>query len=488
MKIKALVALTASVAAIAGATYDSASAQSRSRSIGQSSSAQAAKQHPQIVEEFGGEETGARGAYIRNVGAKVANQTNISGGGNAFRITTLNSPVMNAFAVPGGYLYITRQLVGLMNDEAELASVLGHEAGHIAARHSSERQRAGIFSQLLTIGATILTGSSQIGQMLGQVSQLSVLKYSRDQEFEADDLGVRYIAAAGYDPLASASFLGSLGAATSLESRAAGRNDERSTPTWARTHPLSEARVKRATQKAQATGKAGAGVRNRDTFLAQMDGLMVDDDPKQGVVDGRTFTHPDLRLRFAVPTGYGMQNGVRAVSIVGQRGQAQFSGGNYTGSLDTYIGKVMQSIVGQQAQVSVPQPRDTTVNGIPASYTITRVNSQQGALDLAVMAYRWDNDTVYHFATITPAGSGFGPFESMIQSLTRITAAEAAAIRPRVIDVVTVGPRDTISTLASRMAYNDLKEERFRVLNGLMSGAALRPGQKVKIVVYGTRA
>jgi len=189
-----------------------------------------------------------------------------------------------------------------------------------------------------------------------------------------------------------------------------------------------------------------------------------------------------------VATGYGMQNGVRAVSIVGQRGQAQFSGGGHTGSLDSYIGKVFQSIVGQQAQVSVPQPRETTINGIPAAYTTARVNSQQGALDLAVIAYRWDNDTVYHFATITPAGSGFGPFESMIESLSRITAAEAAAIRPRVIDVVTVGPRDTVATLAARMAYNDLKEERFRVLNGLASNAALRPGQKVKLVVYGTRA
>ncbi|HEY0113253.1 MAG TPA: M48 family metalloprotease [Allosphingosinicella sp.] len=489
MKIKALVALSASVAAIASVSFSSAQAQSsRTRSISQSTAAAAAKQHPQIVEEFGGEESGARGQYIRAVGTKITAQTNIANASNSFRVTTLNSPVMNAFAVPGGYLYITRQLVGLMNDEAELASVLGHEAGHIAARHSSERKRAGILTQLLSIGAAVVTGSGQLGQLAGQLSQGLFLKYSRDQEFEADELGVRYIAAAGYDPLASASFLNSLGAATSLESRAAGRNDERSVPSWARTHPLSADRVSRATAKARATGRAGSGLRNRDAFMAQIDGIMVDDDPKQGVVDGRTFTHPDLRLRFSVPTGYGMQNGTRAVSIVGQRGQAQFSGGNYTGGLDTYLQRVFQSIVGQQQQVSMSQPRETTINGLPAAYSTARVNSQQGALDLSIVAYRWDNDSVYHFATITPAGSGFGPFESMIQSLSRISAAEAAAIRPRVIDVVTVGPRDTVATLAARMAYNDLKEERFRVLNGLAAGTALRAGQKVKIVVYGTRA
>jgi predicted Zn-dependent protease len=487
MKIKALAALSASLAVMSFATADIATAQSKTRSISQSSAATAAKQHPQIVEEFGGEETGARGAYIRQVGAKVANQSNIAGGGNAFRITTLNSPVMNAFAVPGGYLYITRQLVGLMNDEAELASVLGHEAGHIAARHSSERQRAGILSQILAVGAALVTGSGQIGQLAGQLSQGLFLKYSRGQEYEADDLGVRYIAAAGYDPLASASFLGSLGAATSLEARAAGRNDERSVPSWARTHPLSADRVRRATQKAQATGRAGSGLRNRDQFLTYIDGIMVDDDPKQGVIDGRTFTHPDLRIRFAVPDGYGMQNGVRAVSIVGQRGQAQFSGGNYTGSLSSYIGRVFQSVVGNQQRVPQTEVRTTTINGIPAAYSMARVNSQQGQLDLSVVAYQWDNDTVYHFAMITPAGSGMGPFESMVGSLSRITAQEAAAIRPRMIDVVTVGPRDTVASLAARMAYNDHKEERFRVLNGLASNGSLRAGQKVKLVVYGTR-
>jgi len=489
MKVKALFALSVSLAARASVAADApALAQSKTRSISQSTAATAAKQHPQIVEEFGGEENSARSAYIKQVGAKVAAQTNIAGGASAFRITMLNSPVMNAFAVPGGYLYVTRQLVGLANDEAELASVLGHEAGHIAARHSSERKRAGIFSQILAVGLGVVTGSSQLGNLAGQITQGVVLSYSRKQELEADDLGVRYIAAAGYDPTASASFLYSLGAATSLQARAVGRDDERSTPSWARTHPLSADRVSRATKTAQATGRAGKGLRNRDTFLARLDGIMVDDDPRQGVIDGRTFTHPDLRLRFAVPNGYGMQNGARAVSIVGQSGQAQFGGGRFSGDLGGYIGQVFQAIAGQQSQIGYVQPRATTINGIPAAYSTARVNTQSGAVDLSVVAYRWDSNTAYHFAMITPAGSGLGPFESMVGSLNRISASEAAAIRPRVIDVVTVGPRDTVATLASRMAYNDYKEERFRVLNGLAAGASPRIGQKVKIVVFGTRA
>jgi predicted Zn-dependent protease len=483
MKTKALLALCASAAALAAA--GGAEAQNRTRSISQSTQAQAAQQHPQIVEQFGGEEAGGRGAYVRSIGAKVAAQTNIAGGANAFRITTLNSPVMNAFAVPGGYLYVTRQLVGLMNDEAELASVLGHEAGHIAARHSQERQRTGLLSQLGAVLVGVVTGSSQIASLAGQVTQGIFLKYSRDQEFEADDLGVRYLAAAGYDPGASATFLNSLGAATSLDARAAGRNDERSTPSWARTHPLSADRVSRATRRARATGRSG--VRNRDQFLAQIDGIMVDDDPRQGVIDGRTFRHPDLRLRFSVPEGYGMQNGTSAVSIVGQRGQAQFSGGAFNGDLGSYIAQAFRAVAGQQ-QVQYGQPRSTTINGLAAAYSTARVSTQQGQLDLTIFAYRWDSNTAYHFAMITPAGTGLGPFASMVQSIGRMTAAEAAAIRPRVIDVVTVGPRDTAASLANRMAYSDLKLERFRVLNGLAANEALRPGQKVKLVVFGTRS
>jgi len=487
MTSRTLLTFCASLLAIGAATASPAQT-GKTRSISQSTSAEAAKNHPQIVEQFGGEETGTRAAYVRSVGSRVTAQSNIQGGGNAFRITTLNSPVMNAFAVPGGYLYITRQLLGLMNDEAELASVLGHEAGHIAARHSSERTRAGIFSQILSVGAAIVTGSSQIGQLAGQVGQGLFLNYSRKQEFEADDFGVRYIAAAGYDPTASATFLASLGSATSLESRAAGNKDERSTPSWARTHPLSADRVTRANQQAQKTGKVGRGLRNRDQFLAQIDGLMVDDDPKQGVIDGRTFTHPDLRLRFAVPDGYGMQNGASAVSIVGQGGQAQFAGGAFSGDLGNYIAQAFKAVAGAQAQVNYTQPRSTTVNGIPAAYSTARVATQNGQVDLTIFAYQWSSTSAYHFAIITPAGAGLGPFTSMVQSIGRISASEAAAIRPRIIDIITVARGDTVQSLAGRMAYNDLKVERFRVLNALGANSVLTPGQRVKLVVYGTRA
>jgi predicted Zn-dependent protease len=495
MKSKMLIALTASAVTIGLAT--AGQAQRAPRAISQTAAQQAAQQHPALVEEFGGAEGGARGAYVTNVGRRVAAQSGVPGATGAFTITTLNSPVMNAFAVPGGYVYMTRQLLGLMNDEAELASVLGHEVGHIAARHSEQRQSAAtrnsIFGALGQILVGQVLGNAGIGQVLqqgiGQGFQLATLKFSRTQEFEADDLGVRYLTGAGYDPAAAPSLLASLGAATSLEARAVGRTDQRSAPAWAQTHPLSADRVRRSTQRAQATGRVGTGVRNRDQFLAQLDGVLVDDDPRQGVVDGNSFRHPDLRLTFSVPQGYGMQNGARAVTISGSNGQAQFSTARFNGNLGTYIGQVFQSIAGNQAgQLQIPQPRQTSVNGIPAAYTTASAQTQSGQVDVTVFAYQWDQDTAYHFVTLTRGGTGAGSFAPMFGSLRRLSASEASAIRPRVIDVVTVRPGETVQTLAGRMAYDDLKLERFLTLNGLQASTRLAPGQKVKLVVYGSRA
>lgn len=472
-----------SVLAFAGG----AAAQSGQRQLGSGEVRQAQAAHPQIVQEFGGAETGSRAAYVTSVGRRVAVQSNIANAGAATTITMLNSPVVNAFAIPGGYVYITRQLMSVMNDEAELASVLGHEVGHIAANHSKSRSRAGLLSQIGAVLVGAVTGSGQLGQAAGQVAQLATLKFSRDQEYQSDALGVSYLTRAGYDPAATASMLCQLGAATTLEGRVAGRNDERTTPSWTRTHPLSEDRVKRALVAAQKTGKAGVGLRNRDQFLAALDGVTVDDDPRQGVIDGDQFIHPDLRLKFTAPPGYTMQNGTTAVAIQGQSGQAQFGTATFSGDLSTYIGSVYNGLTGGKTQIQVPRPQTTTVNGKPAAYTVAQIQGQSGPVDVGVFAYRWDATHAYHFVTITRAGSEFGPFASMIQSLAPISANEAAAIRPRMIDIVTVRAGDTVQSLGARMAYRDYQVDRFTTLNGLARNAVLQPGQKVKLVVYGTR-
>lgn len=450
---------------------------------------EAAKQHPELVAEFGGAETGSRAAYVEGVGRRVAAFSGTANAGQAYRFTTLNSAVENAFAVPGGYIYITRQLMGIMNDEAELAFVVGHETGHIAANHAQARKSAARNNSILGVLGAVLgavVGIEGVGNLAQQFSKFRTLSFSRNQEYQADVLGIRYVAQAGYDPGAGATMLTQLVRSAALESRIQG-DSNRSTPEWASSHPLSENRVSQAAQIARQNARGAGGLRNRDAFLSQLDGVMVDDDPAQGVIEGRSFIHPDLKLQFIVPTGYLMQNGTTAVTIQGSAGQAQFSGGRFNGNIEAYIGQVLQQLTGGQAQIQLGPLQRTQVNGIPATYVTGRANTSSGAVDVSVFAYQWDRDTAYHFVTLTRAGQGLSPFASMINSLRRISNAEAAAIRPRVIDVVNVGRGDTIQSLAARMAYRDFQVDRFLALNGLTGTSRLAPGQKVKIVVYGTR-
>jgi predicted Zn-dependent protease len=482
---KALLLLAASATALSPIAGSAQSA----RYLNPRDVAEAQREHAQIVEELGGAETGSRAAYVESVGRRVGAYSGLANPGQALHYTTLNSAVENAFAVPGGYVYITRQLMALMDDEAQLAFALGHETGHIAANHAQQRERVASRNSILGVFGAIIgsvLGSSSIGDLLSQGAQLRTLSFSREQEYQADTLGLRYITAAGYDPAGGPGVLAALARATALQARVQGRTN-RQTPEWASTHPLSENRAQRALAEARATGRLGTGMRNRDQFLAQLNGVYVDDDPAQGIIDGRYFTHPDLRIQFAVPTGYLMQNSTTDVTISGSAGKAQFSGGGYTGDLNTYIYRVLQELGGNQQQIQAPPPQRTTINGIPAAFTTTRARSSSGVVDVSVMAYQWSPNTVYHFVMLTQGGAGMAPFGSMLNSLRRITPSEAAAIRPRVIQVATVRAGETVQSLAARMAYPDFKLERFLSLNGLSTTSRLTPGQKVKLIVHGIR-
>ena len=458
------------------------------RYLNPSDVAEAQRMHAQLLEELGGAESGPRAAYVAAVGRRVGAQTGLANPAQALHFTTINSAVENAFSVPGGYVYVTRQLMTIMDDEAELAFAIGHEAAHIAANHAHIREQYAQRSNYGVLGNILgsIFGDNFFGGMIQQRAKMDTLRFSREQEYQADYLGVRYLIGAGYDPVGGSEMLAALSRQTALEARVQGRTN-RQTPEWASTHPLSENRMQRALMDARSTGQLGRGIRNRDGFLAQLDGMYVDDDPAQGVIDGATFTHPDLRVQFSVPQGYLMSNGTDAVTISGSAGKAQFRGGQFTGNIDEAVLLAFRTLTRGQSNYPVPPPRRVTINGMPAAITTARANGSSGPVDVSVAAYQWDARRVYYFVMLTPGGYGVGPFVPMINSLRRISPAEAAAIRPRIIDVVNVAPGDTIQSLASRMAYRDFKLERFLSLNGLTPGSRLLPGQKVKLVVYGPR-
>jgi len=475
------------VFAIAATGPSAVIAQSRTQAVQQISRADAdagAKANVQILQEFGGAMTGPQASYVETVGKNIAVQSGLGNARDAFNVALLNSSVNNAFAIPGGYIYTTRQLVGLMNNEAELAGVLGHEVGHVAARHAQRRQQAAqrnsILGALGSILSGVLLGNSQIGQVISQGiqqgSQLLTLKFSRTQELEADKLGQDYLIKAGYDPHAMATVLASLALQNSLDAQLQGRSA--SIPEWASTHPDPASRVTTANKNAGAR----TGLTNRDTFLTRIDGLLYGDDPKQGVIEGRQFIHPDLQLSFTAPDGFYMVNGTDAGTINRRTRQAQLTTAPYDGDMARYISSAFQRIAGEGTPMQISGVQRTTINGLPAAYATARANTSNGQVDVVVFAYEFSRNRAFHFQAITPAGRS-NAFTSMYNSMRRTTAAEARIV-PRVIDIRTVRAGDTVQSLASLMAYTDAQVQRFRVLNGLSGNETVRTGQKVKIVTY----
>lgn len=246
-----------------------------------------------------------------------------------------------------------------------------------------------------------------------------------------------------------ATVLTSLAAQNALDARLAGRNA--SVPEWASTHPDPASRVQTALSKA---GSASGGVINRDSFLTRIDGLLYGDDPAQGLIEGSTFIHPELRLSFTAPQGFIMVNGTRAVSVQGQGGQAQMTLAPYSGNLDTYVRQQFTALGGKDRNLAPAQMERTKVNGLLLAYGVARVNNGNSQVDVVVYAYEFARDRAYHFTAIAPAGRA-GTFTTMFQSMRRITPAEAGAVVPKKLQVVTVARGDTVASLASANPTNE---------------------------------
>ena len=497
MRYKALLAVGASFLMVTGCVTTPVDAASKSKVVkapqpfSAKEKSAGAKAHPEIMKEFGGVYQSPQTAYVENVGKKIALQSGLATSANDFTVSFLNSPVNNAFAIEGGYVYITRQLAALCNSEAEMAGVLGHEVGHTAARHSKKRQQrstmAGLLGVLGTIGGAVLGDNGGIAGALGglakeysgTLAQLLTLSYSRGQEEQADDLGIQYLSKAGYDPTALSDMLRSLALQTAVDGKAAGHLGG-PVPEWSSTHPDPAKRVVRAANNGKKYPTAT--FRNVDGHLDAINGMLYDDDPKQGVIDGQEFLHPDFRLKFTAPTGFGIANGAQAVSINGSGGQALFTTQDYNGNRQAYIDAAFRAVVGKDQQIPAGQINETRVNGIPAFTSTADVQTQNGVVRLTVFAYEFSPSQAFHFVTITPNNAA--PFNTMYQSVTRLSQREADAIKPRKLRVVTVGRSDSVATLSARMAYKNYQSDRFLALNGLNSGSTLRTGQRVKIVTY----
>jgi len=433
--------------------------------------------HPEILKEFGGEYPDpAVKTYVDSIGQLLART--VERHDFPYTFTVLNSPIVNAFAVPGGYVYITRGLMALADSEAELASVLGHELGHLSALHHARRQSQGLLASILVAGAAIATGSDLVGQAGGAVATGALASFSREHESEADQLGIRYIARAGYDPAAATRFLTKLRAYSQLEARRHGKSPgEVDKFNYLATHPAPIERVQHTTQIAASTPVRDPMVA-RDIYLSKLDGMIYGDDPKDGIVHGREFVHPSLRIRFEVPDGFSMFNAPKAVTAAGPQGSAIIfdrAPRPFSGAMPGYLANVW----GQRLRLSGIEA--ISVNGMEAATATTRANTQSGTRDIRLLAIRGDAQSIYRFIFITQPSMTdrlAADFRRTTYSFRRLEPNEAAAIRPLRLHVVTVGPGDTPQSLAARMPRDSFQQQLFQVLNGV----PVRPGEKVKIV------
>lgn len=432
--------------------------------------------YKEILDQFGGRVDGSVAHYVQDVGLKVALAAIPGSRPGDWTITVLNSPVPNALATPGGYLYITRGLLAMINSEAELASVLGHEAGHVAARHSDKRNSRATIGGLATIAAAVL-GGSQIAQMANYGASAWVSGYSRGQENEADTLGMRYTMQAGYDPRAAATMLEALDRVAAVE----GQSERSGATSIFASHPVTAERVARVRQAAALSGRTG--LLNTDRYLAAINGLAFGNSPDQGLISGTSFRHAGLGIGFEAPAGFSLKNSPQAVS-----GQAA-DGASFVmlgGRLQA--GQTMAQLVAEawrqlsDGRTPEYQYGEQRINGLASALSAARLPGQRGAVDVGVAAYRLDDGRVYLFRTVAPAGRAalFGP---LLNSFHLLGAAEKAnAARGRHIEVVRVKPGDSAASLSARMAAPYNRADILLALNGF-GQAPLHPGQEVKLIV-----
>lgn len=447
----------------------------------------AEKQHPQLLAEFGGAYKGDEAAYLAQVGEKVAEAAGIGG---QCRFTLVNTDVVNAFAVPGCYIYVTRGLMGIVNSEAELASVLAHELGHITGNHSNRQQRRSVLTQLGVIAVDAITGSDELTRLAGAAAGFFTLRYSRTHEYDADDRGLTYLQKAGYDPYASADMLEVLQRSQHFQDRARGDETAAKTiPEWTLTHPLTENRIARARAAAEKTGlKPDALPDKAADYLRQVDGLLYGDDPEQGFVLARRFAHPLMRIAFEAPQGFTLTNSPQAVLIEGPDGtRGEFGGGGMpAGGPEAYAEALLASVTGN-APVEIIEAQRFAANGVPGAFIRARVRTDQGAVPIAIAAYPGDAGGAYHFLLVSqPGAEPQQAITSLFRSFRRLSHAEVASLRPRYIRVAEVGPADTPQSLAARMA-TDRPAELLAMINGLSSATEIKSGERVKLVQFPAR-
>jgi predicted Zn-dependent protease len=438
------------------------------------------QQDVQVRKEMGVYKDEALQQYITTIGmklAQVSERPNLP-----WHFTVVDVPAVNAFALPGGYIYITRGIMAFLDNEAQLAGVLGHEIGHVTARHAAQQYSRATGAQLGLILGSILVPEAQPLAQAGETGLgLLFLKYGRDDEAQADSLGVRYASRGGWDPRGVADMLKTL-------DRIEEQSDDKGVPNWLATHPPPENRIERVQSAIQqAEQRDQKYVEDRGEYLRHVDGIVYGDNPEQGIVRGSTFLHPGLRFAIDFPQGWTIQNGQTQV-VAKAPGQdpvmlLQTVDGAQGRSLDQVASQVMGN-----AGFRAVSGGGTTINGLNA-FVGTFQGSLQSMGQVGLRgAFVSQAQNVFFVAGIAPVDAfpQVEPvFSQSVRTFRPLSRAEAEDIHPNRVDLYTAREGDTWQTIAERQGRGVIKPSTLAIMNGRDVGAQPRAGERLKIVVAG---
>lgn len=438
-----------------------------------------AQEHDKIIAQFNGKYNSTKlNGFVQDIGARLVQHSERQD--VQYTFTLLNDDMVNAFAVPGGYIYVTRGLLAIAEDEAEIAAVMAHEMGHITAQHSARQASQ---STLLGLGTQIVgiaTGNNAITQAAGIGSQLYIKGHSRAHEFEADTLGVRYTAQEGYDSTGMGRFLENLERNTQFEADLAGNPAMADQFSYFQTHPRTSDRITRAFELSSQQPSNGNEI-GRTRYLNAINGTVYGEAPEQGYIRGREFIHVPLGFKFAVPEDFQLINSSKAVVAKHKNGSSIIFD---MGKTDLPLSNYIVNVWAKGAPLASP-PENITINGMEGVTAATRLQNGQ---DVRLVAVKAGGGKLYRMVFATPqkyTAAMSEPMRKSSYSLRKLSASEKSSIKPYTIKVITVRSGDTVQSLANKMPAMDHKLERFAVLNGLNPNTTLKTGQKLKTIIGG---
>ncbi len=432
-----------------------------------------AREDPRVVAEYGGiySDRDVEAAVARVVARLVAASDDPS---RRYKITILNSPVANAFALPGGYLYVTRGLIALTDDPSELAAVISHEIAHVLLNHAIERSKVVQQADIVERVAAEVLSDPRESQSARAGSRLTLATFSRNQEIEADKIGITIAGRAGFDPFAASRFLDKLEAYAAFRSAVGNRDDAAS---FLASHPAAKERRDLALVVARQFGAPGVGERSDGRYLRALDGMVFGDDPSEGFVRGREFLHPRLAISFQVPPQFRLENTKEAVlAAAGQDTAMRFDGV----TVDTGTEPATYLASGWINGLVPGSIRTRELDGLPVATAEAEAGDwvfRIGVVRVGGSMYRVIYADRSNGAAIQAA------LDFTLASFRRMAPTEVARLRPLRIDVIAVRDGETVGDLAVRMQGTERKLQLFRLLNGLEPGASLSAGQLVKVVI-----